>query len=101
MPFSSGLSRLQKAVESMRARITEMGEARNTDCTEELVDRDETRIGSSMNTEEESLEDLIRGLHRQIKDSDWLLEHTAEKWAAENPELAKAFLNRETNHTEK
>lgn len=97
-----GLSRLQKAVKSMRARIAEMGEAQNTDCMEKLVDRDETRRDSSMNTEEEdSLEDLIRGLHQQIKDSDWLLEHTAEKWAAENPELAKVFLNRETNQTEK
>ena len=86
----------------MRARIAEMGEAQNTDCMEKLVDRDETRRDSSMNTEEEdSLEDLIRGLHQQIKDSDWLLEHTAEKWAAENPELAKVFLNRETNQTEK
>lgn len=101
MRFFSGLSRLQKAVKSMRARIAEMGEAQNTDCTEKLVGRDETSRDSSMNTEEESLEDLIRGLHQQIKDSDWLLEHTAEKWAAENPELAKVFLNRETNQTEK
>ena len=40
----------------------------------------------------ESLEDLLRTLHQQIQNSDWLKENTAEKWMEENPELAKAFL---------
>lgn len=39
----------------------------------------------------ESLEDLVRTLHQQIKNSDWLKENTAEKWMEDNPELAKAF----------
>ena len=46
--------------------------------------------------EDENLEDLVRTLHRQIQDSDWLKENTAEKWMAENPELAKEFFNQDT-----
>ncbi len=41
---------------------------------------------------DESLEDLVRTLHQQIQGSDWLKENTAEKWMADNPELAKEFL---------
>jgi len=71
--------------------------AQNTNCTgqQQLVDHDRDGASCSANTDGESLEDLIRSLHRQIKDSDWLKENTAEKWAAKNPELAKAFLHQD------
>lgn len=39
----------------------------------------------------ETLEDLMTTLSQQINDSDWLQLNTAEKFAAENPEVAKAF----------
>ena len=40
----------------------------------------------------DSLQDLMRELHGKIKNSDWLKENTAEKWTAENPELAREYL---------
>ena len=40
----------------------------------------------------DSLQDLMRDLHGKIKNSDWLKENTAEKWTAENPELAQEYL---------
>ena len=43
----------------------------------------------------DTLEDLVRTLHRQIQNSDWLKENTAEKWMGDNPELAKAFLKQD------
>ena len=49
--------------------------AQNTNCTgvqQQLVDHDRDGASCSANTDGESLEDLIRSLHRQIKDSDWL-----------------------------
>ncbi|XP_041377671.1 1-aminocyclopropane-1-carboxylate synthase-like protein 1 [Gigantopelta aegis] len=39
----------------------------------------------------ESLEDLLSTLQSQIKSSDWLQKNTAEKWEAENPELAREY----------
>ncbi|XP_068673668.1 1-aminocyclopropane-1-carboxylate synthase-like protein 1 isoform X1 [Montipora foliosa] len=97
------LSRLQKTVKSVRVSIAERimdGEAQNTSCKGERLDGNRSSGNCSINTDGESLEELIRGLHRQIKDSDWLQENTAEKWAAENPELAKAFLNQNANQTD-
>lgn len=44
------------------------------------------------NADGETLEDLVRTLHQQIQNSDWLKENTAEKWMEDNPEFAKAFL---------
>lgn len=38
------------------------------------------------------LEDMMRMLHKQIKSSDWLQQNTAEKWVAENPQLAKDYM---------
>ncbi|XP_071110179.1 uncharacterized protein [Haliotis cracherodii] len=40
----------------------------------------------------ENLEDLLSTLQKQIKGSDWLKENTAEKWTAENKELAEEFM---------
>ena len=96
------LSRLQKTVKNVRVSIAERmdGEAQNTSCKGDRLDGNRSSGNCSVNTDGESLEELIRGLHRQIKDSDWLQENTAEKWAAENPELAKAFLNQNANQTD-
>ena len=57
----------------------------------------QSEVGASHaeHAEDENLEDLVRTLHRQIQDSDWLKENTAEKWMAENPELAKEFFNQD------
>jgi len=38
-----------------------------------------------------NLEDLLSQLSSQINSSDWLEKNTPEKFAAENPEVAKAF----------
>jgi len=35
---------------------------------------------------------LVRTLNHQIQNSDWLKENAAEKWMADNPELAKEFV---------
>ena len=40
-----------------------------------------------------SLEELVGQLKVQIEQSDWLKENTAEKWVAENPELAREFMD--------
>ena len=40
----------------------------------------------------ESLEDMLRTLHKQIKKSDWLQDNTTEKWVTENPQLAKDYM---------
>ena len=98
--FVLGLTRLQKTVKSVRADNATRLDGGTRD-THELVDHNKDSVGCSINTDDESLEDLVRTLHCQIKDSDWLKENTAEKWAAENPELAKAFLHQETKCTEK
>ena len=39
----------------------------------------------------DNLEDLLSQLGQQINSSDWLKQNTPEKFAAENPEVAKAF----------
>ena len=98
--FFLGLTRIQKAVQSVRSEIASRQEANapNTANTGGLVDHkiDKDDTCCSANTGGESLEDLLNTLHRQMKNSDWLKENTAEKWAAENPELAKAFLPKNT-----
>ena len=40
----------------------------------------------------ETLEDLLGTLQKQMKSSDWLKQNTAEKWASENPDLAKEYM---------
>ncbi|KAL3862423.1 hypothetical protein ACJMK2_008389 [Sinanodonta woodiana] len=40
----------------------------------------------------DSLEGLVMQVKHQISSSDWLEKNTAEKWAEENPELAKDFM---------
>ncbi|PFX30664.1 1-aminocyclopropane-1-carboxylate synthase-like protein 1 [Stylophora pistillata] len=81
-----GLSRIQQTVREVRA-----GLASKLDERVALVQREEN--AGLVESEEvgESLEDLVRTLHQQIKNSDWLKENTAEKWMEDNPELAKAF----------
>lgn len=95
--FVLGLRRIQKTVKSVRSEIAakKEGKLQNTDSTGGLVNQNADAIDNS--ADGESLEDLVRALQRQIKDSDWLQENTAEKWASENPELAKAFLHQDTN----
>ena len=95
--FVLGLRRIQKTVKSVRSEIAakKEGKPQNTDSTGGLVNQNADAIDNS--ADGESLEDLVRALQRQIKDSDWLQENTAEKWASENPELAKAFLHQDTN----
>lgn len=81
-----GLSRIQQTVREVRA-----GLASKQDEKAALPQRGEsTSFVESENGV--SLEDLLRTLHQQIQNSDWLKENTAEKWMEENPELAKAFL---------
>ncbi|BFZ23982.1 hypothetical protein BsWGS_27021 [Bradybaena similaris] len=51
----------------------------------------QTTNATSNSDRTETLEDLMTTLSQQINDSDWLQLNTAEKFAAENPEVAKAF----------
>lgn len=101
--FLPGLTRIQKTIRSLRSdKARKLGEgARNTEYVQDGIEDSKNSASFSANADGESLEDLIRNLHRQIKDSDWLQENTAEKLAAENPELAKAFLHQDTNCTKK
>ena len=48
---------------------------------------------------EMSLEELVGRLKVQIKESDWLKENTAEKWVAENPDLAREFMDSKNKAT--
>lgn len=41
--------------------------------------------------ESETLEQLLEKLKSQMKTSDWLTLNTSEKFAKENPDVAKAF----------
>ncbi|XP_005101152.1 1-aminocyclopropane-1-carboxylate synthase-like protein 1 [Aplysia californica] len=50
-----------------------------------------TEKGNEKPAEKESLEDLLTKLGQQINSSDWLQQNTPEKFATENPEVAKAF----------
>lgn len=81
-----GLSRIQKTVKNVR---TELAAKQPHGRVKAPPSHSQDNVTSS----DETLEDLIHTLNRQIKDSDWLKENTAEKWVAENPELAKAFLH--------
>lgn len=83
-----GLSRIQKTVKSTRTELA----------TKQLdggVKTPPSHSQDNVTSSDETLEDLIHSLNRQIKDSDWLKENTAEKWVAENPELADAFLHQD------
>ena len=40
-----------------------------------------------MEKKEETLEDLASLFTKQVQNSDWLKEHTPEKWISENKEL--------------
>ncbi|XP_076472551.1 uncharacterized protein LOC143302087 [Babylonia areolata] len=58
--------------------------------------------GASCNAPaEESLEDQLRLLHKQINNSDWLQKNTAEMWMDANPEAAaelkKMFAEKEAS----
>ncbi|XP_067658703.1 uncharacterized protein [Haliotis asinina] len=58
----------------------------------------------TMETEQakgENLEDLLSTLQKQIKGSDWLKENTAEKWVAENKDLAEEFMKARENKEKK
>ena len=63
-----------------------------TDRTGVSLAQNEHGASQAESAGDETLEDLVRTLHRQMQDSDWLKENTAEKWMADNPELAQAFL---------
>lgn len=41
----------------------------------------------------ESLEDLVGTLFQQIRSSDWLEKNTTEKWQADNPQVAKDYMD--------
>ncbi|XP_022344185.2 uncharacterized protein LOC111137160 isoform X2 [Crassostrea virginica] len=57
------------------------------------MDRESQQEGQLLVREsQDSLQDLMRDLHGKIKNSDWLKENTAEKWTAENPDLAREYL---------
>lgn len=58
--------------------------------------QNEVGASNAENAGDENLEDLVRTLHWQIQDSGWLKENTAEKWMADNPELAKEFFKQDT-----
>ena len=67
--------------------------APTTDRTGVSLAQNEQGASHAERAGDETLEDLVRTLHQQMQDSDWLKENTAEKWMADNPELAQAFLN--------
>jgi len=45
------------------------------------------------NKKEESLEDLASLFTKQVQGSEWLKEHTPEKWIGENKELYQEIQN--------
>ena len=98
-PFFSGLRRIQETVKQVRADIAAKPKGSGTEMDRTDVQLTQNEVGAS-NAEhaagDENLEDLVRTLHRQIQDSDWLKENTAEKWMADNPELAKEFFKQDT-----
>lgn len=96
--FFSGLERIQETVKQVRADIAAKpkGRGTTTDRTGEKLAQIEVGAGNAQKAGDENLEDLVRTLHRQIQDSDWLKENTAEKWMADNPELAKEFFKQDT-----
>jgi len=93
-----GLERIQETVKQVRADIAAKpkGRGTTTDRTGEKLAQIEVGAGNAQKAGDENLEDLVRTLHRQIQDSDWLKENTAEKWMADNPELAKEFFKQDT-----
>ena len=96
--FFSGLRRIQETVKQVRADIAAKPKGSGTEMDRTDVQLTQNEVGAS-NAEhagDENLEDLVRTLHRQIQDSDWLKENTAEKWMADNPELAKEFFKQDT-----
>ncbi|KAK6174832.1 hypothetical protein SNE40_013402 [Patella caerulea] len=58
--------------------------------------------GDKTKTKPESVMDLMEKLHNDIQSSDWLTKNTAEKWQADNPELAAEYIkaiNKESSTT--
>ena len=96
--FVSGLRRIQETVKQVRADIAAKpkGRGAKSDRTGVSLAQNEAGASSAENAEDENLEDLVRTLHRQIQASDWLKENTAEKWMADNPDLAKEFFKQDT-----
>ena len=47
----------------------------------------------------DSLESLVTDLHRNLKSTDWLQHNTSDKWIAENPQLAKEYMDAARGHT--
>lgn len=90
----SGLRRIQETIKQVRADIAANpeGRASKKDRTGLALSQNEDGASHAENAGDETLEGLVRTLHQQIQDSDWLKENTAEKWMADNPELAKAFI---------
>ncbi|XP_062579839.1 uncharacterized protein LOC134241830 [Saccostrea cucullata] len=54
----------------------------------------ETRVEGATSSKESQdlLQDMMRDLHKGIKNGDWLTKNTAEKWVSENPDLAKEYM---------
>ena len=96
--FFSGLRRIQETVKQVRADIAVKPKGRGTKTDRAGVPFAQNEVGASNaeNAGDENLDDLVRTLHRQMQSSDWLKENTAEKWMAENPELAKGFFKQDT-----
>ena len=53
----------------------------------------ESGLSSSSSHTDDNLENLLRQLHGQITNSDWLQINTATKLEHENPELIQAWKN--------
>ena len=81
------MKRLSSAIAEIRSNPLQQDKSRDS-----VVDGLEECGAQSIEcTESASLENLIRTLHDKMTTSDWLKTNTAEKWAEENPELAKHF----------
>ena len=97
--FFSGLRRIQETVKQVRADIAAKPKGKETKMDHRggaQLAQNEVGASNAEHAGEENLEDLVRTLHRQIQDSDWLKENTAEKWMADNPELAREFFKQDT-----
>ena len=89
IPAMQKLSSLVSVLQSGRTQQDEI-------CNSAQSSRQESEAINVERKESTSLEDLVRTLHLQLKDSDWLQNNTAEKWIEENPEFAKDFMQPNT-----
>ena len=83
------MKRIASVITDTRLRLKNQ-ESETVNGLPAVPQQNEIEIEESTNSA--PLEDLVRTLHEQMKESDWLKTNTADKWVQENPELAKAFL---------